>query len=271
MEQLSPCITILMPACLESMFMVKGATTRKSHCTAMRSSPCLPQLEKACVQNWKSDSAQPSVQFSSVAQSCLTLYDPMNHSTPDLPVYHQISEFTQTHVHQVGDAIQPSHTLLSPSPYAPNPSQHQDLFQWVNCSHEVDTYILIHSYIITTINKIERENRFHPGLLWKHMGHKAWRNHSRLIRNYFCCITGREASDLLLPLSWVPGCQCDRVKAGVRSCSSLFKLSHSSLSYSHSIILWFLHSTAKKSRSHCSLHWNPIENISHSYLTLPIL
>lgn len=96
--------------------------------------------------------------------------------------------------------------------------------------HEVDTYKLIHSYIITTINKIERKNRFHPGLLWKHMGHKAWRNHSRLIRNYFCCITGREASDLLRPLSWVPGCLCDRVKAGVQSCSSLFKLSHSSLS-----------------------------------------
>ena len=66
-----------------------------------------------------------SVQFSSVAQSCLTLCNPMNHSTPGLPVHHQLQEFTQTHVHRVSDAIQPSHPLLSPSPPAPNPSQHQ--------------------------------------------------------------------------------------------------------------------------------------------------
>ena len=78
-----------------------------------------------------------SVQFSSVAQSCLTLCDPMNCSTPGLPVHHQLLEFTQTHVHRVGDAIQPSHPLSSPSPLAPNPSQHQSLFQWVNSSHEV--------------------------------------------------------------------------------------------------------------------------------------
>ena len=70
-----------------------------------------------------------SVQFSSVAQSCLTLCDPMNRSTPGLPVHHQLPEFTQTHVHRVGDAIQPSHPLSSPSPPAPNPSQHQNLFQ----------------------------------------------------------------------------------------------------------------------------------------------
>ena len=70
-----------------------------------------------------------SVQFSSVAQSCLTLCDPMNRSTPGLPVHHQLMEFTQTHVHRVGDAIQPSHPLSSPSPPAPNPSQHQSLFQ----------------------------------------------------------------------------------------------------------------------------------------------
>ena len=76
-------------------------------------------------------------QFSSVAQSCPTLCDPMNRSTPGLPVHHQLPEFTQTHIHRVGDAIQPSHPLLSPSPLAPNPSQHQDLFQWVNSSHEV--------------------------------------------------------------------------------------------------------------------------------------
>ena len=70
-----------------------------------------------------------SVQFSSVAQSCPTLCDPMNPSTPGLPVHHQLPEFTQTYVHQVSDAIQPSHPLSSPSPPAPNPSQHQSLFQ----------------------------------------------------------------------------------------------------------------------------------------------
>ena len=70
-----------------------------------------------------------SVQFSSVAQSCPTLCNPMNRSTPGLPVYHPLPEFTQTHVLQVSDAIQSSHPLLSPSPPAPNPSQHQSLFQ----------------------------------------------------------------------------------------------------------------------------------------------
>ena len=89
---------------------------------------------------WKA--AQPcwsfsSVQFSSVAQSCPNLCDPINCSTPGLPVHHQLLEFTQTHVHRVGDSIQPSHPLSSPSPPAPDPSQHQSLFQWVNCSHEV--------------------------------------------------------------------------------------------------------------------------------------
>jgi len=70
-----------------------------------------------------------SVQFSSVTQSCPTLCDPMNRSMPGLPVHHQLPEFTQTHVHRVGDAIQPSHPLSSPSPPAPNPSQHQSLFK----------------------------------------------------------------------------------------------------------------------------------------------
>ena len=80
---------------------------------------------------------QRNIQFSSVAQSCPTLCNPMNRSTPGLPVHHQLPEFTQTHIHQVSNAIQPSHPLLSPSPPAPNPSQHQSLFQWVNSSHEV--------------------------------------------------------------------------------------------------------------------------------------
>ena len=75
--------------------------------------------------------------FSPVAQSCPTLCDPMNRSTPGLPVHHQLLEFPQTQVHWVGDAIQPSHPQSSPFPPAPNPSQHQSLFQWVNSSHEV--------------------------------------------------------------------------------------------------------------------------------------
>ena len=78
-----------------------------------------------------------SDQIRSVAQSCPTLCDPMNRSTPGLPVHHQLPQFTQTHLHRVSDAIQPSHPLSSPSPPAPNPSQHQGLFQWINSSHEV--------------------------------------------------------------------------------------------------------------------------------------
>ena len=88
-------------------------------------------------QSLVSVSCSSSVQLSSVTQSCLTLWDPMNSSTPGFPVHHQLLEFTQTHVHQVGDAIQPSHPLLSPSPPDPNPSQPQSLFQRVNSSHEV--------------------------------------------------------------------------------------------------------------------------------------
>ena len=98
---------------------------------------CTPKLEThrspLC-----GDSLGWSVQFSSVTQSCPTLRDTMNRSTPGLPVHHQLTEFTQTHVHRVSDAIQPSHPLSSPSPPAPNPSQHQSLFQRVNSSHEVD-------------------------------------------------------------------------------------------------------------------------------------
>ena len=74
-----------------------------------------------------------SVQSLSHVQIC----NPMNHSTPGLPVHQQLPEFTQTHAHRIGDVIQPSHPLTSPSPPAPNPSQHQGLFQWVNSSHEV--------------------------------------------------------------------------------------------------------------------------------------
>ena len=78
-----------------------------------------------------------TIQFSSVAEPCPTLCDPINCSTPGLPVHHHLPEFTQTHIHRVNDAIQPSHPLLSPSSPASNPSQHQSLFQWVNSLHEV--------------------------------------------------------------------------------------------------------------------------------------
>ena len=79
-------------------------------------------FEKECVNHIK-------YQIRSVAQSCPTLCDPMNLSMPGLPVHHQLPEFTQTHIHRVSDAIQPSHPQSSPSPLAPNPSQHQSLFQ----------------------------------------------------------------------------------------------------------------------------------------------
>ena len=78
-----------------------------------------------------------SVQFISFPQSCLTLCNPMDLSTPGLPVYHQLPEPTQTHVHWVSDAIQPSHPLSSPSPPALNLSQHQGLFNWVSSLHQV--------------------------------------------------------------------------------------------------------------------------------------
>ena len=95
--------------------------------------------------HWVDDAIQPFhplsspslLQFSSVAQSCPTLYNPMNCSTPGLPAHHQLPEFTQTHVHPVGDAIQPSHPLSSPSPPVPNPSQ--PVGKWVTLlSHFIE-------------------------------------------------------------------------------------------------------------------------------------
>ena len=101
---------------------------------------CLPSFPKDVCYGFcfllKIGRAYIKNQIRSVAQSCPTLCDPMNRSTPGLPVHHQHPEFTQTHIHRLSDAIQASHPL-SPSSPAPNPSQHQSLFQWVNSSHEV--------------------------------------------------------------------------------------------------------------------------------------
>ena len=90
-----------------------------------------------CYWNLENSCCIVSESVSSVAQSCPTLCNPINCSIPGHPVHHQLPEFTQTHVHRLSNAIQPSHPLSSPSPPAPNPSQHQSLFQWVNFSHEV--------------------------------------------------------------------------------------------------------------------------------------
>ena len=109
------------------------------HQKMCNNSPCPSLSLPLKVLFWNALACHPSLcfQFSSVAQSCLTLCDLMNRSTPGFPVYHQLLEFTQTHVHWVSDAIQPSHPLLSLSPPAPNPSQHQGLFQRVSSSHQV--------------------------------------------------------------------------------------------------------------------------------------
>ena len=95
---------------------------------------CIFQLRVVWFNNYPTFRSD---QIRSVTQSCPTFCDPMNRSTPGLPVHHQLPEFTEGHVHQVSDAIQPSHPLSSPSPLAPNPSQHHSLFQWVNSLHEV--------------------------------------------------------------------------------------------------------------------------------------
>ena len=90
--------------------------------------------------------------FSSVAQSCLTLCDPMKRTTPGLPVHHQLPEFTQTHVHWVSYAFQPSHPLSSPSPPALNLSQRQGLFKWVSSSHQVAKVLVSASASVLPMN-----------------------------------------------------------------------------------------------------------------------
>ena len=93
-----------------------------------------------CATNAKPKAIYLSVQFSSVAQSCPTLWDPMDCSTPGFPGHHQLPKLAQTHVHRVSDAIQSSHPLSSPSPPAFNLSQHQGLFQWISSSHRRPKY-----------------------------------------------------------------------------------------------------------------------------------
>ena len=100
-----------------------------------------------------------SDQIRSIAQSCPTLCNPMNRSTPGLPVHHQLPEFTRTHVHRVSDAIQPSHPLSSPSPPAPNASQHQSLFQWVNSSPEVAKVAQIINSLLQKLKKVGKTTR----------------------------------------------------------------------------------------------------------------
>ena len=109
---------------------------------------------------WRADSSKKILMlgnFSSVVLSCLTLCDPMNCSMPGLPVYHQLLEFTQTHVHWAGDAIQPSHPLSPPPPPALTLSQHQGLCKWVSCSQQV-AKVLSFSFNISPSNE-------HPELI----------------------------------------------------------------------------------------------------------
>ena len=133
---LSLCIHMIFPRAIWELTAEVVVITLQ--CTLVYSNSLYPQgicpkTLSGCLQLW-------TVQFSWVVQSCLTLWDPMDHSTPDLPVHHQLPEFTQTHVHWVGDAIQPSHPLSSPSPPALNLSQHQGLFKWVSSSHQWPKY-----------------------------------------------------------------------------------------------------------------------------------
>ena len=111
-------------ACCSPLGCKESAMTEKMNWTGLRCTSADEWIKKL----WYICTMDYSVQFSSVAQSCLTLCDPMNRSTPGFPVHHQLQEFTQTHVDWVGDAIQPSHPHSSPSLPAPNPSQQSGSF-----------------------------------------------------------------------------------------------------------------------------------------------
>ena len=117
-------------------------------------------------------------QFSSVAQSCATLCDPMNCSTPGLPVHHQLQAFTQTHVHRVSDASQPSHPQSSPSPPAPNPSQHQSLFSESTLHMRWPKYWIFSFSIIPSID-IVNERSWIPQMI-----HNLIRSHFKHLRTF---------------------------------------------------------------------------------------
>ena len=104
-------------------------------------SDCNHEIKRCLLLGRKAMTNLSSVQLSTVAQSCPTVCDPMDCNMPGLPVHHQLLELTQTHVHWIGDAIQSSHPLSSPSPLVLNLSQHQGLFKWVSSSHQVATIL----------------------------------------------------------------------------------------------------------------------------------
>ena len=140
---------------------------------------CLPHIFSGC------QDVRFSIQFSSVAQSCPTLCDPMNRSTPGLPVHQQLLEFTETHVHRVSDAIQPSHPLSSPSPPAPNPSQHQSLFQRVNSLHEVAVTKTGASWMAHRVKNLpamqETQEMWVPSLGWEDPLEEEMATHSSIL------------------------------------------------------------------------------------------
>ena len=142
---------------------------------------------------------QASVSGSSVTQSCLTLCNPMDCSTPDLPVHHQLPELAQTYVHWVSDAIQPSHPLYSPSPSTLNLSQHQGLFQWVSSSH-----------LVAKVLELQLQDQ----LFW-------WKSRTHFLKNWLVwppCMQGTVKSFL----------QQHSSKASILRCSAFFivQLSH---------------------------------------------
>ena len=129
--------TQLQKACIPSFLVMAYVSQTGTGHTKDVFAPTVYSDSKRSWHSWSRElGSTPRFQFSSVARSCLTLCDPMDCSTPCLPVYHQLLEFVETQVHWVGDAIQPSPSLSSPSPPAFNLSQHQGLFQWVS-SHQV--------------------------------------------------------------------------------------------------------------------------------------
>ena len=132
---------------LRRFFSTQGSTLCLLHCRQFYLFICFTiwATREALYLAWKqfcSCQKPYSVQFSSVAQLCLTLWDPRDCSTPGFPVHQQLPELVQTHVHWVGDAIQLSHPLLSPSP-AFNLSQHQGLLQWVSSLHQVAKVLVL--------------------------------------------------------------------------------------------------------------------------------